>query len=164
LQLAGGLLRPGQAGGIDIVTGLDLQLSDAANEALQQGLELTLAAEARIGRRHPGWAWQVYHRRFEWQIAYLPLSRHYRLVAPDGRTVTYARWRHLVTALAEPQTLPLDWRPESGERATYQVQLRVWLDRQKLPSPLRLPALFSRDWRHASGWHTWLWPAAGSTR
>ncbi len=157
LQLTGGAVRAAAAGGIDIVAGLDLQLSDTASEAVQQGLELTLAAEARVGRRHPGWAWQVYARRFEWKIAYLPLSRRYRLLTPDGRTATYARWRHLTTALAEPLPLTLDWHPETGDPAVYQVQFKAWLDRQKLPSPLRLPALFSRDWQHASGWSTWVW-------
>ena len=36
-----------------------------------------------------------------------------------------------------------------------QDQLRVRLEKDKLPAPLRLIALFFRDWRQTSEWQQW---------
>jgi muramidase (phage lysozyme) len=37
----------------------------------------------------------------------------------------------------------------------YQLTARSWLEKRKLPAPMRLPAWFSPNWQHDSGWQSW---------
>ncbi len=34
----------------------------------------------------------------------------------------------------------------------YELLARSYLDRERMPAPMRLPALFSSQWSHASDW------------
>ena len=37
----------------------------------------------------------------------------------------------------------------------YELLARCYLDQQRMPPPMRLPALFQERWDHASGWTVW---------
>lgn len=90
-------------------------------------------------------------RRFE--IRYMPLSDHYQLSSGQPAYVrTFPRLRHALADLSEVElTLPL---PESAA-GEHQLRTRSWLDKRRLPAPMRLPAWFSPNWQHDSGWQSW---------
>ncbi|MCG8465415.1 MAG: DUF4390 domain-containing protein [Xanthomonadales bacterium] len=139
-----------------IRSGFDLQLSPDMEQALHQGIPLHLTVDTRAARYRRFWAWLVSEQKQQWRIQYLPLSRQYALTAPDGARSTYSRLRHLRAALKTPHQFALALPEPARLDVPYQVQIRAHMDIQALPSPLRLPALFSPQWHLASGWNTWL--------
>ncbi|HIC80425.1 MAG TPA: DUF4390 domain-containing protein, partial [Kiloniellaceae bacterium] len=145
---------------VHIHSGIDLEHSPAAEQALHQGIPLNLRVDSRIARYRRFWAWLVQERRWQWRISYLPLSRQYVLDYPNGDRTTYARLRHLRSALRVSRAFTLNYPQSDDPKARYQVQIRGYIDIQALPSPLRLPALFSPQWRLNSGWRTWLMDTA----
>ena len=142
-------------GQILIHSGLDLLLSPDVEQALHQGIALRFNVQLRSARHYRFWALLMDQQTHTWTINYLPLSRQYRLTSPTGQQRLYTRWRHLNAALKEQQHFVFDL-DSTQANFDYQVQLRAALDLQSLPAPLRLPALFSAQWRLASGWNTWL--------
>lgn len=140
---------------IIVRSGFDLNLSPDAEQALHQGIPLSLAVDARIARNYGLWAWLIDEQQAIWRLTYLPLSRQYALHRPSGERSLYSRLRHLRAALREPHLFQLSRPAEVKTPQRYQVQLRAYIDIQALPSPLRLPALFSSQWQLHSGWQTW---------
>lgn len=144
---------------LQIQSGLELGLSDANIAALESGIPLTISVDLRLGRRYRGWAREVRTQSFHWRIRYLPLSEHYALENPIAKTTeTYPRLRTLLTSLRIPNWYPTNVTIEDITDNRYQMQIRARLNRLELPAPLRLPALFSSQWRLSDSWHTLLIP------
>jgi hypothetical protein len=85
------------------------------------------------------------------------LSRHY--VVRDlstGESTTYPSFDEMASRLGQIDGLPLldDHVLEPNEQ--YRVRLRASLERESLPTPLRLLAYFNSSWRLSSDWTTWL--------
>ena len=88
-----------------------------------------------------------------YEIRYLPMSEHYQLSLPSGSEVrTFPRLRHL---LSELSTVKLSFSTGVLPAGDYELLARTRLDRQKMPPPMRLPVLFSSQWRHDSDWSAW---------
>ncbi len=142
-----------------VQAGLELGLSDANIEALNSGVPLTISVDLRLGRRYQGWAREVRTESFHWRIRYLPLSEHYALENPITRTTeNYPRLRTLLTALRLPAWYSTQITAAELGDGNYQMQVRTRLNRLQLPAPLRLPAMFSSQWRLTDRWHTLLVP------
>lgn len=164
-------VSPSQASHFDIVDGritlhddvyylsarLDLELSDAAREAMHSGLPLTL--ELQIVLERP--------RRWMWDDSVAKLSQRYRLRFHDlsgryilsnlnsGDSANYTYESALLGALGNVEMLPIIDRRLLEEGETYQVSIRARLDLSELPQPLRSLALVSRQWRLSSDWYRW---------
>lgn len=143
-----------------VQAGLELGLSNANIEALQSGVPLTISIDFRLGRRYQGWARELRTESFHWHIRYLPLSEHYALENPiTNTTETYPRLRTLLTALRLPSWYPTQVENIDIGDNDYQMQIRARLNRLQLPAPLRLPAMFSSQWRLHDNWQTLIIPA-----
>jgi hypothetical protein len=128
-----------------------LQLSAEARRALQHGVPLKLRLELQLRRAQGGALLGEASR--SWEIRYLPLSERYQLTSlDDGRAQTWPRLRH---ALAELAQTAMELETGPLEANDYQVLARSRLDMSGLPAPMRLPALFDPEWRHASAWSAW---------
>lgn len=124
-----------------------ISLSPDARAALENGVPLHIEVRAELDT--PGGAIST-SRRFE--IRYMPLSDHYQLSSDQPAFVhTYPRLRH---ALAELSKVKLYLPLEGVSDGDYQLSTRSWLEKRKLPAPMRLPAWFSPNWQHDSGWQS----------
>jgi hypothetical protein len=125
-----------------------ISLSADARTALENGVPLHLEVRAELDT--PGGTISSFRR---YEIRYMPLSDHFQLSSDQPASVrTFPRLRHALAELADIEMiLPLENIP-SGE---YQLTARSWLEKRKLPAPMRLPAWFSPNWKHDSGWQTW---------
>jgi hypothetical protein len=138
-------------GRVEISCDQRLELSAEARSALRHGVPLTievelilrdLASRTRVGG---------ITRRYE--VRYLPLSEHYQVSGIGAHNVaTFPRLRH---ALAELSRLDLSLEVGTLPAGDYEVLARSRLAHDDLPPPMRLPALFDPEWKHASNWTAW---------
>ena len=128
---------------------VDLLWSQTMLEALDRGIPLRLRFELAA----PGASPPLQARR-ELQLRYLPLAHRYEVRdLQTGSARSFPRRPQLLAALDRIR-LPLgvEWDPL---RAGGALRLDLALDHGALPGPLRLPALFSTQWRLASGEYAW---------
>jgi hypothetical protein len=128
-----------------------LSLSQEAREALVHGVPLSLRLELILrdtrGQVHAGSETRHY------EIRYLPLSDHYQLSGPEQEApLTFPRLRHVLAGLASIQ---VSMDTGALPQGSYEILARSSLDPQKMPPPMRLPMLFSPQWRHDSEWSAW---------
>lgn len=128
-----------------------LKLSPEAQKALIHGVPLTIETEMIL--RDTRTQTRLKRNRTRHEIRYLPLSEHYQLSTPDGSEVrTYPRLRHALAALGRA-----DFAFDTGvlPGGEYELLVRSYLDKNAMPPPMRLPALFSSRWDHESNWTSW---------
>ncbi len=138
-------------GQLNVTVHQKLMLSSEAREALVHGVPLTLQLELlvrRTGSRTP-----VKKNTYNYEIRYLPLINHYQLTRPGALEIrTFPRLRHL---LAELSTVEQSFSKGDLPEGSYELMARTRLDQKKMPPPMRLPMLFSAQWRHDSDWTMW---------
>lgn len=144
---------------LELTGNLEIALTPRVEEALSKGIELSLRIDVRLKRdRRFLWdptvaAWE-FHRR----IRYHALSSQYLVDVADraGRPSLMEHHTSLTEALkalgALDLKLPLGQAPGEG---AHHVELRVALDIEALPAPLRPVAYTSTAWHLNSGWSTW---------
>ncbi|MEE8496320.1 MAG: DUF4390 domain-containing protein [Xanthomonadales bacterium] len=138
-------------GQLNVTVHQKLRLSSEAREALVHGVPLTLQLELLI--RHTGGRTPVKKNIYSYEIRYLPLISHYQLTQSGTIEIrTFPRLRHL---LAELSTIKQSFSKADLPEGSYELMARTHLDQTKMPSPMRLPMLFSAQWRHDSDWTTW---------
>ena len=128
-----------------------LVLSEQAREALQHGVPLNIALNLDLRSNSDMVVMRREDRRYE--IRYLPLIDRYQLRnVTSGDLQTFSRLRHLLSALGE-----LDVQMQTGAlpHGEYELRTRLLLDEGSLPTPMQLPAWFSSQWKHDSGWSVW---------
>ncbi len=128
-----------------------LKLSNEAKEALDHGVPLTLQLELVI--RQTGSRTQLKKNIYSYEIRYLPLIEDYQLTqSGEDEIRTFPRLRHL---LAELSTVEQSFSKADLPQGSYELMARTRLDQKKMPPPMRLPMLFSAQWRHDSNWTLW---------
>jgi hypothetical protein len=128
-----------------------LTLSREAREALVHGVPLTVQTELII--RNAGDGTRRKRNLESYEIRYLPLSEHYQLTpANAGEVKTFRRLRHL---LADLSIVSLTFPAGGLAAGEYELLVRTHLDQRKIPPSMRLPVLFSSEWRHDSDWSAW---------
>lgn len=125
-----------------------ISLSPDARTALENGVPLHIEVRAELDAAAET---ITAFRRFE--IRYMPLIDHYQLSSDQPAWVrTFPRLRHALAELAEVE---LDLPLENVAAGEHQISARSWLEKRRLPAPMRLPAWFSPNWQHDSGWQSW---------
>lgn len=136
---------------------IEYRFSNAALEALQNGVPLTVDIEMEVRRRR-SWLWDetVYALTQRFQLEYHALSRQY-LVGNlnSGERRAFPTQTAALGFMGRIQDFPLLDRSLLAETERYEAALRARLDIEALPAPLRLLAYLSDDWRLTSEWRTW---------
>jgi hypothetical protein len=135
---------------------LDLTLDKTPAEALVAGIPLSLSVDIRLYRlRGPLWKKQIADWRYRHILDYHRLSGRYSVEnVASGQMKTFTTLIEALNSLSLIHTsekLPISIHDSDR----LQVHLRARLDRNELPAPLRLIALFFRDWRQTSEWQQW---------
>jgi hypothetical protein len=132
-------------------------LSRKALEALSNGLPLTLELQIRVLRnRQLLWDEEVASLKQRYRLQYHPLTERY-LVKNLNTAVqqTYPTLDAALDALGQVESFPMLDRQLLDPDETYTVQLRVRLDIEALPAPLRPFAYLSPAWHLSSEWYSW---------
>lgn len=137
---------------------LDLGLNAKVEEALAKGIPLEVAVDVHLYRERPYWwdpkiaSWTL-HRR----IQYHALSGQYLVntLAPEvesGESLLTLQEALKQLGELDAVTLALE---EPASPGGHFVDIRVSLDIEALPTPLRPVAYTSLTWHLNSGWSSW---------
>jgi len=136
---------------------IEYHFSNAALEALQNGVPLTVELEMEVRRRRP-WLWDetVYALTQRFRLEYHALSRQYLVNnLNSGERRGFPNRTAALQFMGRIADFPLLDRGLLAQGERYEGALRARLDIETLPAPLRLFAYLSDDWRLASEWYTW---------
>lgn len=136
---------------------LELRLSSEAREALESGVPLSVRVEVEIIHvrrylldRESAALTQLY------ELQYHPLLERYTMRNVNSGTLdTFATLFAALNSLGRIDRLPLIDQALLDPERIYDVRLRVLLDTEQLPGPLRLLAFWRRDWSLGSEWYRW---------
>jgi hypothetical protein len=136
---------------------IDFRFSPDALEALANGVPLTILMQIQV-RRADSWIWEnsVTDLQLRYAIRHKPLSETYevyRLPGNAGRT--FVTREAAIAALGEFKGLYLVDQNRLEPGAAYEAQVKVSLDIEELPLPLRPMAYLSPAWKLTSGWTKW---------
>ena len=135
---------------------LDLKLENAPAEALRAGIPLTLSIEIQLlNRKGLLWKQRIAIWRYRYVLDYHRLSGRYLV-----ENIASAQMKTFATLIEALNSLS---RVSSSEKLPKTinnfdrlvVQLRINLDTNELPAPLRLITIFFPDWQQTSEWEQW---------
>ena len=133
--------------------------SEQVLEALDNGVPLTLEVHIQL-RGADDWVWSesLVDQRLRYVIRYKPLSERYLVsqLPGDGGGISYVTREAAIAALGEIEGLQLGSRQRLlDEDRELEVQMRVSLDIEELPLPLKPMAYLHPSWKLSSGWTKW---------
>ena len=137
---------------------IDYGFSEEVLEALDNGVPLTLEVHVQL-RGADDWVWSesLVDQRLRYVIRYKPLSERYLVSRiPDDGGISYVTQDAAIAALGEIEGLQLVSRErvlEEGDEL--EVQIKVSLDIEELPLPLKPVAYLHPSWKLTSGWTKW---------
>ncbi len=129
-------------------------LSDEVEEALSNGVPVTVRIEFRIDRPRR-WLWDptIARVRASYRIRLHALSSQYVVTNLDlGTSRSFPNLAAALDALGRVRGFPLLDRTLLPGSGPFELAVRARLDIEALPAPLRPLAYLSRRWRLASGW------------
>ena len=135
---------------------LDLGLSEAARQAFDEGVPLTLLLEAEATTR----------RRFlpdetvvslsrEWQLAYDAIADRHVVTDPEsGERTSYASRDEALAALARISALPLTDTAKLPPDGRFKMRVRASVEIGELPAAVKI-LLFWKSWSRSTDWYVW---------
>lgn len=136
---------------------VDYLFSNRALEALASGVPLTLRMDIKVERKR-SWLPDETIATLEqyYQLNYHALSNSY-LVRNLNSDALYAfpSQKEAITSLGNMRDFPLLDANLISPRERYEVEIRIVLDIDSLPSPLKLIAYVTPSWYLSSDWSAW---------
>jgi len=134
-----------------------LRLKPQMVEALHAGIPLTFTVSVEVYRsRSYLWDAQVALLEQRYELSYQALTEQYALKNLNSGVEN--DFPNLIAAsdvLGTIVELPILDRNLLNPDDEYRGRMRVRLDREELPLPLRLQSYFYSDWTLASDWYSW---------
>lgn len=136
---------------------MSFSLSEEAGTALQSGVPLVLMLQIEVLEpRDYVWDRVVARLQQRYRLSYHALSERYVVQRLNtGVRASFSSLQSALYSLGQVQALPVIDRSLLEPGRDYYGQLRVALDVEALPTPLRVWAYVSSDWQLGSDWHPW---------
>ncbi len=136
---------------------LDLNLSEEAESAVENGVPLVVLTEFNLVRVGTFWdeTLTFYHTRA--RLHYHALSNYYVVEISGAEGIeTYRSVADALKRMGTLREVEVDMPASEGIRSdTLKLAVRSRLDISELPPPLRPLAFFSPAWRLSSDWTQW---------
>ena len=135
---------------------LDLSINGEPAVALSKGISLTLLVKSHLYRASlASWHFKIGEWEDRLLLEHHSLSNRYTLTNPDSSITedfaTLTETLDFLKQYTKTVVLPGGVNPNDA----LQMRLQVSLSRGDLPGPLKLVALFLKDWRLGSDWERW---------
>ncbi len=131
--------------------------SKSALDALENGVPLTVELAMEVRRKRP-WFWDrtVYTIRQRFRLEYHALSRQYLINnLNSGERRSFPGRQTALNSIQKINDFPMIEQSLLAKNERYQGALRIVLDTELLPAPLRLFTYLSNDWQLNSQWYIW---------
>lgn len=136
---------------------VDYRLSEAARDALRNGVPLELRLDVEVLR--PGWVWwetTVASLAQRYRLQFHALSERYVLLQLNsGESRSFRSLARMLDAAGEVRALPVIDAELLSADERHTVAVRAGLDTDALPRPLRPMAYISPQWHLESDWQRW---------
>jgi hypothetical protein len=135
---------------------LDLGLSEAASQAFDEGVPLTLLleAEATTARRFLPDATVVSLTR-QWQLAYDAIADRFVVTDPlSGERSSHASREEALAALARISALQLTDTSQLPPDGRFEMRVRASVEIGELPAAIKM-LLFWKSWSRSTDWYVW---------
>ncbi len=131
--------------------------SSRALDALQNGVPLTLIVRVKLHRyRKYAWNKSIVNTKLRYRLSYHALLRRYRVVNDGlGMQRNFGDMNDALAALGEVRGAPLIGANRIDPDHSYIAQVKVSLDIESLPLPLRSVAYVIPQWHISSAWFKW---------
>jgi hypothetical protein len=138
-------------------TDIDYRFSPRAEDALKHGVPLSMVVKIRVNQyRRLLWNKTVFSKNMTYRISYHALRKRYRISDESlGEHRYFVSLQSAVEAMGRIRDLPVLHAADIAADARYNVQIKVLLDIEALPLPLRSIAYLIPQWYISSGWYTW---------
>ena len=137
-------------------TTLFLDLGSEPTKALVNGIPLTINLNVLL-IKESAWPWRINaaEGQYPFRIQYHALSNRYTLLQPVAGE--FQAFTSLYEMLSSIRQVTLQEQIPTGVNQTdpISIQVQLKLDRDLLPGPLKLAALFLPSWQLDSGWQQW---------
>ena len=135
----------------------EYHLSNAAIEALVSGVPITFELQMEVvSPREWLWARTIAKLSQRYRIEYYALTRQYLVTNLNSQSQDiYSNQQGALEALGVVTELPLIDKHLLNEGELYEGRLRTRLMIEELPTPLRVLAYLSSEWRLSSEWYVW---------
>jgi hypothetical protein len=136
---------------------IDYDFSETALEALDNGVPLTIQMRIQV-RPQDAWIWErsLVDLTQLYLIRYQPLSELYQVTRlPHGPQQSFVTRTAAIATLGEIEGLPVMRRHLLDPSEHYLMHIKVSLDIEALPLPLRPTAYLTPSWNLSSGWTQW---------
>ncbi|HCK76953.1 MAG TPA: hypothetical protein DHW07_07385 [Gammaproteobacteria bacterium] len=135
---------------------LNLDINGEPEVALSKGIALTLLVKSHLYRASlASWHFKIGEWEDRLLLEHHSLSNRYTLTISDSSiTEDFATLTETLDFLGQyTKTVALPDGVSAND--ALQMRLQVSLSRSDLPGPLKLVALFLKDWRIGSDWERW---------
>jgi Domain of unknown function (DUF4390) len=136
---------------------LQLVLSSEAHEALSSGVPLTIELQLQLIRNRSFW-WDAGAAELavRFELEYRPLSQRYIVRnLNSGVQDSFATLYSALNNLGRIQGLPVIDDALLERDQDYRIRLRVMLQTQQYPAPLRMLFFWRSEWQLQSEWYEW---------
>jgi hypothetical protein len=127
-------------------------LTHDLEDALQAGIKLSFTTEIELTR--PRWYWtddKAISERRTISISYDPLMRRYNVQVAGSIYQRYPTLEEALQTIRRPGRWVIGSRTALKSGETYNVSLRMFMDRQALLKPLQVNAINNAGWQLSSG-------------
>lgn len=146
--------------GYRLAANYDFELSRGLEDALQHGVPVAFTTEIELTR--PRWWWtddKAVASRRTIRIRYDVLTREYHVIDMGSVKQTRPTLEEALFLIKRPSRWLIAPRGALKPGETYNVTLRMYMDREYLLKPLQVNAFNNSDWRLASNKKTFTYRA-----
>jgi len=131
---------------------VDYRFNPTAIAALNQGIPLTLDLELTVRRERPYWLDEtILREQRRIQLRYHPLAKSFQIADLDsGAVQSFTSLAAVMDTLSRIRGWTIHGTERLEPDQNYRARLRLHLDIESLPLPLRAEAYVSPDWRLAT--------------
>jgi hypothetical protein len=136
-----------------------IEFSPVLEDVVSRGVPLYFVEEFELTR--PRWYWfdeKVAAKTLVYRLSYHALTRQYRL-STGALHQSFGSLAEAIGVMSNVRGWPVLERAALAPGETYQAAFRIRLDLTRLPKPIQVSAIGSRDWAFASDWLRWSFQA-----
>ncbi|NHZ60886.1 DUF4390 domain-containing protein [Massilia sp. CCM 8694] len=127
------------------------ELNEGLEDAIKHGVQLYFTTEIELTR--PRWYWyddKAVSARQTIRIWYNVLTRQYHVSVLGSMAQSFPTLEDAMVLIRRPSRWVIAPKAALKRGETYNVTVRMFMDRELLPKPMQVNALNNSDWRLAS--------------